>query len=66
MTCKPCELAASGKSGAYDIHCLACCARLVRDSRPNKQRQRAMLAVISRTPGAPSEEDILAKLEESA
>lgn len=46
-------------SGQYDFKKLCCCVRIVRDSRPFKSRQEAMLAVIARTPGAPSREEVL-------
>jgi hypothetical protein len=41
------------------MKCLQCCARLVRDSRPNRARQEAMLAVIDRFQDSPKRAEIL-------
>jgi len=49
--------------GRYNLTNLSDCVRLVRDSRPHRQRQEAMLAVIERTPGAPKRDEILKALE---
>lgn len=61
--CRPCSLAEEGMTGAYDFNCVGCCARLVADSRPEKGRQLAMLAVIEKFPGSPTREAILEKLK---
>jgi hypothetical protein len=60
MTCKPCE---SGKGGTYNLKCTKCCARLVRNSRPSRERQEAIFEVISRTPESPSRDAILEELK---
>jgi hypothetical protein len=51
------------KGGCYNLASLADCIRLVLDSRPNRQRQEAMLSVIERTPGAPTRDEILRELK---
>lgn len=63
MTCPNCP---TTLPGCYDFKCVQCCARLIRNSSPNKQRQEAMFAVIEKTPGAPARDEIdsaLAELE---
>lgn len=61
MTCKHCLTASTRPhSGAYDFGCLECCARLVLTTRPSIEQRTAMLAAISRFPGAPSRTEILA------
>jgi len=47
------------RGGRYNLRDLADCVRLVLDSRPNRQRQEAMLAVVERTPGTPPRDVIL-------
>lgn len=60
MTCAHCK---SDKSPVYDLTCIGCCARLVVSARPWKDRQEAMLAVISRFEGAPSREDVINEIK---
>lgn len=60
MTCKECTKAAASKHhGVYQMTCLMCCARLVVSARFSKMHQEAMLAVIARTHGAPSRQQVL-------
>lgn len=47
------------KGGKYDLTKLDDCVRLVADSRPDRQRQETMLAVIERTPGTPTRAQII-------
>lgn len=56
MTCDICD---TKLTCCYDFKCVDCCARLIRNSRPNKARQEAMLIVVSKTPGAPTRDEIL-------
>jgi hypothetical protein len=50
------------QSGRYDLTRLDECVRLVLSAKPNGQHQTAVLAVIERTPGTPSREDVLQAL----
>ena len=60
-TCPSCTAAALNPlSGLYQLRCLACCARLVASTRPDKHQAQAMLAAISKQPGAPGRAEILA------
>ena len=49
--------------GRYRLSDIDDCVRLVLDSRPHRQRQEAMLAVIERTPGAPTREEVLKEMK---
>jgi hypothetical protein len=60
-----CEWCAKG-SGRYDFTRLCCCVRIVRDSRPHRKRQEAMLTVIQKTPGSPGIDLIMEALKEVA
>ena len=63
--CPWCERArAVGRCGRYNLHCVMCCARLVKSARPFKPAQEAMLAVIQRQPGRPTKAQVLAALRE--
>lgn len=63
LTCVWCAEHQRGhQMGRYDLHCVRCCARLVRSCRPLKPAQEAMLAVIARRPGRPDKAAILAAL----
>ena len=61
MTCTACaQHQASGIAGGrYDLHCLQCCARLVRSARPMRRKQETMLAVVTRREGRPSRAAVL-------
>lgn len=59
MTCRACE---RKLLCVYDFNCLDCCVRLVVDSKPSRERAKAMLAVIERFPGSPAREQILEQL----
>ena len=59
-----CELVKVDRfAGAYDLKCIACCARLVKAARPSRSRQESMLEVIARTRGAPTRKAVLDFLE---
>lgn len=60
-----CELVKTDKhAGAYDLKCVACCARLVKAARPLlRTHQESMLKVIARTRGAPTPKAVLDFLE---
>ena len=60
-----CELVKTDKlAGAYDLKCVACCARLVKAARPlSSAHQESMLEVIARTRGAPTRKAVLYFLE---
>jgi hypothetical protein len=58
--CKYCATA----SGVYQVHCLGCCARLVRSARPSRHLQENMLAAIEWHRQAPDREAILERLRE--
>lgn len=66
MSCTACaQHQASGIAGGrYDLHCLQCCARLVRSARPVRRMQETMLAVVTRREGRPSRAVVLAKVKE--
>lgn len=68
MTCTACtQHQASGIAGGrYDMHCLQCCARLVRSARPVRRQQEAMLAVVTRREGRPSRAAVLDELKGKA
>jgi hypothetical protein len=51
-------------SGRYDLTKLDDCVRLVESTRPRKDLAEAMLTAVSRTPGAPTREEILQKMKE--
>lgn len=60
MTCWACaSVKSSRQGGLYDFRCAVCCARLVMSARPLKGAQRAMLAAIARSPGAPTRQAVL-------
>lgn len=60
MPCGPCAWQRMGRvTGRYHLHCVTCCARLVRSCRPWKQAQEAMLAIIARQPGRPSKAEVI-------
>ena len=62
-TCPDCQRSATSTySGTYDLSCTSCCARLVRNARPNKALQEAQFAAIARLPNAPMREEILEEL----
>ena len=60
-----CELVKTDRlAGAYDLKCVACCARLVKSARPlSGTPQERMLEVIARTHGAPTRKAVLDFLE---
>lgn len=68
MSCTACaQHQASGIAGGrYDLHCLQCCARLVRSARPVRRKQEAMLAVVTRREGRPSRAAVLDELKGKA
>lgn len=68
MSCAACaQHQASGIAGGrYDLHCLQCCARLVRSARPMRRKQEAMLAVVTRREGRPSRAAVLDAIKEAA
>lgn len=51
-------------SGRYDLTKLDDCVRLLESTRPRKDLAEAMLTAISRTPGAPTRDEILTKMKE--
>lgn len=61
MTCAACESSKERPmSGAYQLTCLHCCARLVLSTQPDRLQASVMLAAIARQPGDPDRADILA------
>lgn len=64
MSCTACaQHQTSGIAGGrYDLHCLQCCARLVRSARPVRRMQETMLAVVTRRDGRPSRAAVLDEL----
>lgn len=46
-------------SGRYNLKEIADCVRLVRSAAPSKELASRMLAVIERTPGAPTRDEVL-------
>ena len=64
LPCGHCGRAAKGqRTGRYHLHCVGCCARLVRSCRPWRAAQEAMLAIIARQPGRPSVADVVAQIK---
>lgn len=68
MSCTACaQHQASGIAGGrYDLHCLQCCARLVRSARPVRRMQETMLAVVTRRDGRPSRAQVVDQLKGKA
>lgn len=63
LACECCAAEQAGRiTGRYDLHCVRCCARLVRSCRPWREAQEAMLAVIARQSGRPDKAAVLAAL----
>ena len=60
MKCQACESSKQRPhSGAYSFKCVACCARLVLSTNPNKLQAATMLAAIDRFPGNPGRDAVL-------
>lgn len=49
----------SGRCGRYHLHCVTCCARLVRSCRPWREAQESMFAIITRQIGRPSKAEVI-------
>ena len=58
-----CNACASGLSGAYNFSCITCCAKIVRDSRPSKDRQETMLYLIDKFRKRSIRDDVLADIK---
>lgn len=58
-----CKICAAGLKCGYDFKCRECILRLLKSVGENKLRQQAMLAVIAKTPGAPSHDEIVDALK---
>ncbi len=52
--------------GAYNLRCVACCARLVVSARPLRHAQEGLLACITRHPENPSKADVLNAIKHHA
>ncbi|MHB1023359.1 MAG: hypothetical protein ACYC0Z_13215 [Acidobacteriaceae bacterium] len=52
-----CNLPHTEPSGRFNLHCLECCIRLVKSTKPRKDLAKVMLDVIERN-GGPSRADI--------
>jgi len=62
--CQHCARAAQGtRTGRYHLHCVTCCARLVRSCRPWRDAQEAMFAIIMRQPGRPVKADVITAIK---
>lgn len=49
MTCKPCQLSEQQpNSGAYNMKCQQCCARLVASTHPDRAQAAAMMKLVKR------------------
>ena len=59
--CPACEFSKRRPfSGAYNLGCVQCCARLVISAHPSKSHATSMLVAINRFPGSPGREKVLA------
>jgi len=61
MTCPHCAM----QAGRVDMACLGCCARLVKNARPSRERQEGMFAVIAKYEAAPTKQAIIEYIRES-
>lgn len=59
-----CSACASGLRGAYDLNCVACCARLVISARPSKKHQESMLAAIAGYKDGPTREQVIEAIKQ--
>ncbi len=58
-----CPLPHTEPSGRFNLHCLECCIRLVKSTKPRKDLAKVMLDVIERH-GGPQRTEILKNLNE--
>lgn len=57
------NLKSDPRTGRYHLHCVGCCARLVRSCRPWREAQEGMFAIIARQPGRPGKAEVIAAIK---